>query len=180
MNIKSISFLAVITIIILAGCGDKTQSGDATGAATSNAPAEQPNPSPQKTMMPAFQVQDVKGNVTPLEQYKGKKVFVNFWASWCPPCKREMPSIEKLYADVDTSKVTFLLVSLDDEFGKAKKYVSSQNLKLPIYYPASNLPPLFNVEAIPATFIFNENGELLNQVNGSDNYEQEEYRQLLK
>lgn len=130
--------------------------------------------------LPAFTMQDVSGNVVTLQNLKGKKLFVNLWASWCPPCKREMPSIEKLYQSADTSKAAFVLLSLDDDFEKAKKYVTSAKLQLPVYYPAENLPSLFNVQSIPTTFIFDENGKLVKRIDGSENYNTDEYRNILK
>jgi thiol-disulfide isomerase/thioredoxin len=131
-------------------------------------------------MLPSFTVQDIHGNIINMQGLKGKKIFVNLWASWCPPCKREMPSIEKLYHSVDTNKVKFLLVSFDDQFELAKKYVSSKKINLPIYYPTENPPALFNVQGIPATFIFNENGELIKQIEGMENYDSKEYRTLFQ
>lgn len=131
-------------------------------------------------LLPSFSVKDANGNALDLQTLKGKKLFVNLWASWCPPCKRELPSIERLFHSVDTNKVKFVLISFDDQFEKAKKYILSRSLKLPIYYPLENPPSLFNVEGIPATFIFNEQGELIRQVVGSEDYDTREYRGLLQ
>lgn len=131
-------------------------------------------------LLPSFSIQDINGDVVNLQSLKGKKLFVNLWASWCGPCKREIPSIEKLSQSVDNSKVQFLLISLDDRFEFAKKYFSSKGYKLPIYYPTENPPALFNVQGIPATFIFNENGELIKRVDGSENYDTKEYKTLLQ
>lgn len=72
-------------------------------------------------LLPSFSIQDINGDVVNLQSLKGKKLFVNLWASWCGPCKREIPSIEKLSQSVDNSKVQFLLISLDDRFEFAKK-----------------------------------------------------------
>ncbi len=130
--------------------------------------------------LPAFTMQDVSGNVVTMQNLKGKKLFVNLWASWCPPCKREMPSIEKLYKSADTSKASFVLLSLDDDFDKAKKYITSAKLQLPVYYPAENLPSIFNVQSIPTTFLFDENGKLLKRIEGAENYNTDEYRNILK
>lgn len=130
--------------------------------------------------LPAFNLQDKNGDILNLQRFRGKKVFVNLWASWCPPCRAEMPSIQRLAKSVDTGKVAFVMLSLDDHFDKAKGFIKSQKLKLPIYYPAENLPALFNVQAIPSTFIFNESGRLIQRIDGGDNYDTKEYRELLK
>ena len=131
-------------------------------------------------MLPSFKVTAIDGSTINMADLKGKKVFVNLWASWCPPCRAEMPSIEKLYSKVDKNKVVFVMLSLDDNFDKAKEFLKSNNLELPIYYPAEKLPELFNIEGIPATFIFNEKGELIKENNGGDNYDTSTYVELLK
>jgi thiol-disulfide isomerase/thioredoxin len=130
--------------------------------------------------LPSFSIKDINGNIVNMQNLKGKKLFVNLWASWCPPCKREMPSIEKLYQTVDSNKVRFVLISFDDQFDLAKKYVTSKKLKLPIYYPTENPPALFNVQGIPATFIFDEKGELIKQIEGMEDYDSKEYRTLFQ
>lgn len=130
--------------------------------------------------LPTFTVQDVNGNIINMQDFKGKKVFVNLWASWCPPCRREMPSIEKLAKSVDSNKVRFVMLSLDDNFDKARAFVKHQKLSLPIYYPAENLPGLFNVNSIPTTFIFDENGNLAQRIDGGDNFDSQSYRELLQ
>lgn len=130
--------------------------------------------------LPQFSMVNTEGNEVTLHSFKGKKILVNLWASWCPPCRQEMPSIQKLIRSVDTATVAFVLISLDDHFEKAKKFIKNQRLHLPIYYPASQLPALFNVQGIPATFIFNEKGELIKQVDGADDYDVDAYRMLLK
>ena len=71
------------------------------------------------------------------------------------------------------------MLSLDDNFDKAKNYAVKQNMQAPIYYPAQNLPELLNTESIPATYIFNENGELVKHNIGTDDYSRDEYVTLL-
>lgn len=127
-----------------------------------------------------FSFRDEKGTILSTANLKGKVVFINLWASWCPPCRREMPSIEKLSKAVDQNKVIFVMLSLDDNFDKAKAFVKRQRLSLPIYYPAENLPAMFNVQGIPTTFIFDESGKLTQRIDGGENYDSQEYRKLLQ
>ena len=130
--------------------------------------------------LPNFLMLNQSGGQTDLTSFKGKKVFVNLWASWCPPCRREMPSIQKLYHSVDTSKVAFIMLGLDDAFEKSKNYMASQKLDMPLYYPAQNMPEMFNVPSIPTTFIFNEQGELIDKIVGGDDYDSDKYRKMFK
>jgi len=134
---------------------------------------------PAVPMMPAINMQNEKGEIVNLSQFKGKKVFVNLWATWCPPCREEMPGIQKLAAAVDTSKVAFVMLSLDEEFATAQGFAERNNLGLPVYGPASALPPLFQTPGIPVTYIFNENGELIFRRNQADNYDQPRFVEML-
>jgi len=177
MNFK-IFIAYTILFFAVTSCTDQQKDNQAVTDSQQHTDVDS-NAAAAMTLLPSFSIQDVGGNIINLENFKGKKLFVNLWASWCPPCKREMPSIEKLYRSLDTAKVKFLLVSLDDQFEMAKKYVSSQKLKLPIYYPAERLPLLFQVQGIPATFIFDETGQLIKRVDGGENYDTKEYKSML-
>ena len=130
-------------------------------------------------MLPTFNILDASGKMVDLKSFAGKKVFVNLWATWCPPCRTEMPSIESLYQDTNKENVQFVMLSLDNDFETAKNYVQEKGLNLPIYYPAGDLPNLFAVNGIPTTFIFNEEGQLIERREGSDNYDTPAYRNLL-
>jgi thiol-disulfide isomerase/thioredoxin len=171
-------FVTAFSALIVVSCSNQQKEDSPTVSGQQN--TTESNSAAAANALPSFNVHDVKGNVVNLQNLKGKKLFVNLWASWCPPCKREMPSIEKLYQSIDTAKVAFLLVSLDDQFEKAKNYVNSKKLKLPIYYPAQVLPDLFNVQGIPATFIFNEKAELIKRIDGGEDYNTVEYKTLLQ
>ena len=177
---RNIIFLLAATVFFLAACTDNNSEATTETNATETAADNRPPAYQAFNQMPTFNMQTTSGGTVQLADLKGKKVFVNLWASWCPPCRREMPSIEKLAQSVDTSKVAFVLLSLDDEFGKAKDFVTAQNLNLPIYYPAENLPELFNVQAIPSTFIFDEKGGLLKRIDGGEDYDTDAYRHLLQ
>ena len=149
-----------------------------------NAPAETET-APAATVseagqdMPAFQLTNEKGEKVDLKSFAGKKVFVNIWASWCPPCRREMPSIQSLYNNVDASKTAFVMLTLDEEEGAAENFVRSNSITAPVYHPAEALPALLAVESIPATFIFDEKGKLIRRIDGMHNYDTEEFKTLL-
>ena len=131
-------------------------------------------------LLPSFTMKDVNGNAINLQSLKGKKVFVNLWASWCPPCRAEMPSIEKLYASVDKNKVTFVMLSFDENPEASTRFIQSNKLSFPIYFPAEQPPAILQTDGIPATFIFDESGKLIKQNSGTENYDTDEYRQMLK
>ena len=173
-SMKKILGLSVIAIIALAACSspDNKKNGDKTRSAAT--------PSNSAVKLPAFSIQDATGKKIDLQSLKGKKVLVNLWAAWCPPCKAEMPSIAALYDKMDKEKTVFVLLSLDENFQSSVDFMKKNKFDLPVYFPAQQLPALFNTGGIPATFIFNEAGELIKQHSGADNYDTNEYLQLLK
>ncbi len=130
------------------------------------------------TDLPAFRLVTEDGTVVQLSDLKGKKLFVNFWATWCPPCRAELASIQKLYHSLDTTKAIFVLISLDRNFEIAIQYKKYRKMKLPVYYPAEDLPELFKIQSIPATFIFDEEGKLVQHIDGAEDYNTKQYRQL--
>ena len=141
-------------------------------------PAIQPV-GPPVSILPSFSIINNKGVVTDLAQFKGKRVFVNLCATWCPPCRVEIPSIQNLYAKTDKDKVVFVMLSLDNNFETAKQFAANTKLDIPIYYPAGNLPALFNVETIPVTFIFNDKGELVHRQEGAADYNTNFFAEML-
>jgi len=177
MKIKIIAII-ISGLVMLTACNstsDKTES-----AKIENKGAVQASYAPQSETLPSFKLQSADGNIINLADLKGKKVFVNLWATWCPPCRAEIPSIEKLYKKTDKEKVAFVMLSLDDNFNSAKHFAKAKHLQLPVYYPAENLPAMFNINGIPATFIFDEKGKLIKANMGMDDYNTESYVQLLK
>ncbi len=166
--------------IVLMSCFFLLMLAASSGNAHTQKDATPINPiaSYEATQLPSFLIQDVNGNLVNFSSFAGKKIFLNLWASWCPPCQKELPSIEKLYRSVNKEQVAFVLLALDDDFEKSKKYMQSKGLNLPIYYPAQGLPPALQVKDIPVTFIFNENSELMGKVIGGDDYDTDSYRRL--
>lgn len=94
-----------------------------------------------------------------LESLKGKVVFINYWATWCSPCRAEMPSLKNLYADYK-DKVVFLFLTSDNK-SKVEKFYSSNKYKFPTYNPLSNLPKQISSTSIPATFVLDKQGRVV-------------------
>ncbi len=184
-----IVFFSVALLLFLGACTDqstKTAPGpDSAQAITETTPVVadtiQNNAAPATpSSLPSFRMRNGRGEIVDMAQFKGKKVFVNLWATWCPPCRAEIPSIESLGAKTDPAKVEFVMLSLDDNFEKAKNYAANNNMRLPVYYPASDLPQLFVTDGIPMTVIFNEKGEILFNEVGSANYDTKKFQDMLK
>lgn len=111
----------------------------------------------------------------PLADLKGKVVFINFWATWCPPCKAEMPSIQILKDKFkDNDKVVFMLVEIESEKEKANTFMKAGNMDLPIYYPGSSIPREWLGGSIPTTVILDKEGNTVAHHAGMADYSKKE------
>lgn len=127
----------------------------------------------------ALTMTTLDGKPVELSSLRGKVVFLNQWASWCPPCRAEMPAIEKLYQSVDKNKVAFVLLSLDENPQKARQFIQQKGFTAPAYLPAGPLPDAFAAQAIPTTLILDQSGQLVQRIEGMANYDTDEFRQYL-
>lgn len=173
-------FYGALLCTAFAACSNDTAEQPAATDMQTNAKNPSAKPVTAPSALPSFNLQDASGNTVNLQNFAGKKLLVNLWASWCPPCRAEMPSIEKLAQSVNKENVAFVLLSLDDNFDAAKTFAREQNLQLPVYYPADRLPVLFDVQSIPTTFIFDENGQILRRIEGATHFDSDAFRQLLQ
>ena len=124
-----------------------------------------------------WQLVDASGQRVILEDYKGKIIFINFWATWCPPCIAEMPSMQKLYVDYQ-DKIVFLFVTTDS-FEKANAFMVKENLTLPIYQSVTNPPMEMDSSTIPATYLIDKQGNVILAKIGTANWNSDSFREKL-
>jgi thiol-disulfide isomerase/thioredoxin len=120
------------------------------------------------------------GRPANLSQFRGKVVLVNFWASWCPPCLAEMPGLQALYQKVDTSKVAFVLISLDANQNKARALLKRKHYTMPVFFPVADLPAPFNSPSIPYTVILTPQGRVADRHSGMADYDTPEFKAALE
>jgi thiol-disulfide isomerase/thioredoxin len=121
------------------------------------------------------------GKPFPFENLRGKVVFVNVWATWCPPCIAEMPNIQSLYEKVGSEKIAFVLLSIDEGADdKVQKFIDKKGYTFPVYRPASQIPDQFQSSAIPTTFILSPEGEIMDRHEGMANYNTPEVQKYLQ
>lgn len=114
---------------------------------------------------------DDNGKVVSIPDLKGKVVFLNFWATWCPPCKAEMPSIQVLKDKFkDNDEVKFLIVEIEGEKEKARDFMRQGEMDLPVYYPESQIPREWLEGAIPTTVILDKTGRIAARHEGMADY----------
>lgn len=129
-----------------------------------------------------FSLQDLQGKNINFSEYKGKVVFLNIWATWCGPCRAEMASIQQLYSKIDSKKVSFIMLSVDQngQQQKVKNYISSKQFTFPVFMPNGGLPDQLQVPSIPTTFIVGKDGKLISKQIGSTNFDTPEFKEYLE
>ena len=133
---------------------------------------------PQKKLKaPGFSAKKLNGKKVKLKNYRGKIVFLNFWATWCPPCRKEMPSMEKLHNKMKGKKFVMLAVS-NEEKATVNKFIKSRKFTFPVLI--SGAASKYGVTGIPTTFIIDEKGYLLGMLVGSSDWADKRVVSLFK
>lgn len=129
-----------------------------------------------------FQLKDLEGKKIDAKTLKGKVIFINLWATWCGPCRVEMPSIQELYNKVDHDKIIFVMLSLDTDENhyKIMKYVKANEFSFPVFQPTGFLPEQLQVTSIPTTFVIGKDGKIEMKKSGTANYDTEKFQNFLK
>ncbi|MGH9861578.1 MAG: TlpA family protein disulfide reductase [Candidatus Acidiferrales bacterium] len=100
------------------------------------------------------------GRELSLGEFQDKVVFLNVWATWCGPCRREMPAIQRLHDSVSGDGVALVLVSEEDA-AEVRAYVEKGKYTFPVYLSAGAVPKMFNTGTIPATYVINPQGRVV-------------------
>jgi len=106
-----------------------------------------------------WSVQSLDGEVVDMSATEGSVVFLNFWATWCPPCVGEMPSVQRLHDEVAREGVLFFCIS-DEPADMVRAFVEESGWEVPIYTVEGGPPAVYETDAIPATFILGPGGEI--------------------
>lgn len=110
-------------------------------------------------LAPDFELSSLDGQVVSLSDFRGKPVFLNFWATWCGPCRFEMPFIQKMYEGLSSEGLVVLAVNVQENPTRVKEFVESFGLTFPVLLATNSEVPLaYNIRGIPATFFIDENG----------------------
>ncbi len=129
-----------------------------------------------------FSIKNSAGERFSFEQYKGKVVFLNLWATWCGPCRVEMPTIQSLYEEMDTTGIAFVILSIDRDSDKPKidAYIAKHKYTFPVYQPSGALTSQLDIPSIPTTFIINKEGNIVAKEVGAKNFDNAKFKKLLK
>lgn len=120
------------------------------------------------------------GERTSLASFEGKTIFLNFWATWCPPCIAEMPNIQSLYEKVgDQEHMVFVMVSVDETVDEARAFVEARSFDFPVYMLAGRVPQAYYSTTVPTTFVISPDGRIVARHEGMANYDTRAFRAFL-
>lgn len=121
-----------------------------------------------------WEMETLSGDIVNLKEYRGRTIFINEWATWCPPCIAEMPSIEKLYRQLkDDPSVIFIIVS-SEELPVVRDFIIENGYTFPVLISRSPTPSAFYSGSIPTTFIVSSAGKVVLKEKGSKKWHGEE------
>lgn len=121
---------------------------------------------------PDFELQTLDGEQVKLSDYRGSRVMLNFWATWCPPCRAEMPDMEKFYQDKDVVILAVNLTETESNMKVIEDFVEEYELSFPILLDEHiEVATLYMIQPIPTSYMIDSNGIVQNKAFGALNYE---------
>jgi peroxiredoxin len=119
-------------------------------------------------MAPDFALEDLEGELRRLSDFRGRVVLINFWATWCPPCVDEMPSLQKLHDALSDKGLVVLAVSVDERYSDIEEFVGTFQLRFPIVHDAGKRTSReFQTFRYPESFIVDRDGRIRSKVIGA-------------
>lgn len=124
---------------------------------------------------------DAGGKIVDLGDLKGKVIFLNFWATWCPPCIAEMPGVNKLHEKFKgDNDIVFILADADGDLVKSQKFMSRKKFALPVYAVASEVPEMLFQGSLPTTVVFDRQGRIVYNEAGAANYGNQKFIEFIE
>lgn len=140
---KQIIFILIPIFLLISCCGNPKPSSGVPNKATD------------------FTLEQLGGSKVTLSELKGKVVLVDFWATWCPPCRAAIPHLIQMYNTYKDSGLIVLGISLDQEKDKLPSFIKDNNITYPILYGNSQVAIAYNVQSIPTLVIFDKKGKII-------------------
>jgi len=148
-------------MFLLIGMGPSLQGNTADGISPLNSDKI------VNSKAPAFTLKDLNGKTVPLSAFKGKVVLLNFFATWCPPCRAEMPALNKLYHALKPRGLEVVAVSTDRSINDIKDFLEKHRVDFPILFDADrSASKQYRVFSMPTTFLIDRNGMIVEKFYG--------------
>ena len=170
-------FISILILLVLSlvmtGCDRKQQE-------TIQQKEQRPLVASIGSLAPDFDLQDIDGNRWRLSDLEGQVVFINFWATWCPPCREEMPSMQELYDTMPKDRFKMLSILSNDDPTMAASFAAKGGFKFPILIdPYSKIGKAYGLTGVPETFIVDKQGILRQKYIGPRHWSSPEAKQML-
>lgn len=166
---KIIIKLGVIFFVLLVGCGGKVTGDDTEKSGQFVGEAREIVEKTSKTKAPDFTLPDMNGKKVSLSEFRGKAIILNFWATWCPPCRREIPSFNEIYKN-RAQGFEIIGIALDvGGLDAIKKGMKKHKLSIDyiVLVGDQEISEKYgNIDAIPTTFILDQEGNIVNKFIG--------------
>ncbi len=170
ISIRYSVLIALVVVAALAGCSQKKSAAQAPAERTTLQP-DQISSLLQEIGMQVpkeplaatdFTLESLDGKTLSLSAYKGKFVFLNFWATWCLPCRSEMPAMQALYEKLRAKGFVILAVDLAEEAGVVREYMKQNKLTFPVLLDKSGeVGGIYGAQSIPTTYLIDRAGNVL-------------------
>jgi len=140
--------------------------GGCRGGATTGGRVEEPGPA-LGPIAPALDLSDLAGVRVGLAEFRGRPLIINFWATWCQPCRREMPTLVKLHEKMSGAGLKILIVSIDADRGAVERYLTATPLPLRVLLdPGRAAADRYSVVTIPSSFVLDPEGRVVERIDG--------------
>lgn len=129
-----------------------------------------------------FTLTDLEGNKVSLKDFRGKKVYLNFWATWCPPCRQEMPDLEKIHRKYKDKDLVVLAVNIGENKATVEDYIKSSNLTFTVLLDTDQrVAAEYRINSIPQSYFIDREGRIAaKQIGSMSEAEMDEYVKLLE
>ncbi len=181
-SLCSLTAVPLLVSLALAGGCESRDVESADGSAGRPTPVQAPGAPMVGAPAPDFRLWDLNGNPVTLSEYRGKVVFVNFWATWCGPCRVEMPAMERLYRDFDRRHFEMLAISTDPQGAAVTRpFQESLGLTFPILHDSDyRVGVSYGARTLPMTFLVDRRGIITHRIFGARDWESPEARSFIK
>ena len=128
-----------------------------------------------------FTLKTLKGGTVSLKDYRGRLIFLNFWATWCGPCRAEMPSMQRLWEEFKEEDFVILAINIQEESKLVSSFMNERGFSFPVLLDEKGkVARSYGIRGIPTTFFLNPDGEIMGKAVGARDWDSEESFELIR